>query len=696
MANTTITQFPTGQTQYKINFDYLARTFVVVTLINSADQADNKVLTVGNDYRFITATTIELLADQTGFDIVQIHRFTGTGLLVSFRDGSVLTSNDLTTSELQAIHIAEEGRDQTSGLAKQYADQAIAAGTDAQSILDNIIKMGKNGYTPVGSFEAGATVNLQNDAVQFGTGAAITHWRWEGTLPKVVPPNSTPTSTGGIGHGKWIDVTDATLRGALAQLTGASLVMTSNGKTVEERLSGTLRVVDSVKDLESLVPQQDGEIVIARWAAYPKLVGVNCGPVGGGMFIAYNDNPAVPKDGGFFVDSPSPTLKWRRMAENTGYYPVAWWGVIPDHYTDNADNITRAHNFAKRAWRVLQYDFGTYLTSKAVPIYSRMGIKGTGRADGTVIAKTTNDAFNLLKADGTVGEAVDALAVMVPDAYDRASPYMDSFCIHGRIEDIMFRRNGLSEANYNTMRPQYGLFMNKGGSPVLKHINFEGAYIGIRAYVCFSSTISAVATTNWRGKGYAGLYIEDYRDGSLMSSGTSNDIRLFQARGYQHGVSMSRMQYTTMVNCSVEECFKSPGETYAYAYKFIDPFSIHLSTCATEFVEGGQIQITGFANPGLRPSITITEYLAVDQQNPATAHNIIDIDNGGVARCTVKVIGGDWTHDPRTPNVGAPRAAGSGTVVTTIGTTGAEGPNWLLSGGAKVVDIENATNTRSS
>src|SRR5699024_3526200 len=105
MAKSTITQFPAGNAQYKIEFDYLARPFVVVTLVNSTDPTKNTVLTVGRDYRFLNPTTIEILITQSGFDILRIHRQTGTNLVVDFRDGSVLTANDLTNAELQAIHI---------------------------------------------------------------------------------------------------------------------------------------------------------------------------------------------------------------------------------------------------------------------------------------------------------------------------------------------------------------------------------------------------------------------------------------------------------------------------------------------------------------------------------------------------------------------------------------------------------------
>lgn len=141
MANTTLTQFPAGQTQYKINFDYLARHFVVVTLVNSNDAAQNRVLTVGNDYGFLNPTTIEIYTSQSGFDIVQIHRFTSTELLVEFSDGSVLTSADLTNAELQAIHIAEEGRDQTVDLAKQYAEEAGYSLSTIRTLYNEIVRV---------------------------------------------------------------------------------------------------------------------------------------------------------------------------------------------------------------------------------------------------------------------------------------------------------------------------------------------------------------------------------------------------------------------------------------------------------------------------------------------------------------------------------------------------------------------------
>lgn len=225
----TITQFPSGNTQYRIEFDYLARTFVVVTLVNSSNPTLNRVLEVGRDYRFLNPTMIEMLVDQSGFDIVRIHRQTGTDLVVDFRNGSVLTASDLTNAELQAIHIAEEGRDQTVDLAKEYADAAgSSAGNakdsedEARRIAEGIKASGRIGYITRRSFEKGFNVTTWNEVLLWE--ADGDYYRWDGTLPKNVPAGSTPETAGGVGLGAWVSVGDASLRSDLSKPTGAGMI----------------------------------------------------------------------------------------------------------------------------------------------------------------------------------------------------------------------------------------------------------------------------------------------------------------------------------------------------------------------------------------------------------------------------------------------------------------------------------------
>lgn len=227
----TITQFPSGNTRYRIEFDYLARTFVVVTLVNSSNPALNHVLEVGRDYRFLNPTMIEMLVDQSGFDIVRIHRQTGTDLVVDFRNGSVLTASDLTNAELQAIHIAEEGRDQTVDLAKEYADAAgNSAGNakdsedEARRIAESIKEAGLFGYITRRSFEKGFNITTWNEVLLWEEDGE--YYRWDGALPKEVPAGSTPDSTGEVKLGAWASVGDASLRGDLNKPNGFSNIGT--------------------------------------------------------------------------------------------------------------------------------------------------------------------------------------------------------------------------------------------------------------------------------------------------------------------------------------------------------------------------------------------------------------------------------------------------------------------------------------
>lgn len=245
----TITQFPSGNAQYRIEFDYLARTFVVVTLVNSSNPTLNRVLEVGQDYRFLHPTMIEMLVDQSGFDVVRIHRQTGTDLVVDFRNGSVLTAGDLTNAELQAIHIAEEGRDQTVDLAKEYADAAgSSAGNakdsedEARRIAASIEASGKIGYITRRSFEEGFNVTLWNEVLLWEEDGD--YYRWDGTIPKNVPAGSTPESSGGIGPGAWVSVGDASVRTMLSSPSGSTFV----GYRYKSEDSASVRNVADVLD----------------------------------------------------------------------------------------------------------------------------------------------------------------------------------------------------------------------------------------------------------------------------------------------------------------------------------------------------------------------------------------------------------------------------------------------------------------
>lgn len=105
----TVIQYPTGSTEFDIPFDYLSRKFVRVSLVSDDNR---RLLSNITEYRYVSKTRVKLLVATTGFDRVEVRRFTSASeRVVDFSDGSVLRANDLNVSQLQSAHIAEEARD---------------------------------------------------------------------------------------------------------------------------------------------------------------------------------------------------------------------------------------------------------------------------------------------------------------------------------------------------------------------------------------------------------------------------------------------------------------------------------------------------------------------------------------------------------------------------------------------------------
>lgn len=135
----TIINYPFSGTDYVITFEFLARKFVTVVLERGAEK---KVLTLGDDYRFIETAKIRLMNQNEQWDNVRIYRFTSaTERLVDFVNGSILRDRELNISQIQSIHVAEEARDSVnSELEASIADaraQAEAARQSAESAANS-------------------------------------------------------------------------------------------------------------------------------------------------------------------------------------------------------------------------------------------------------------------------------------------------------------------------------------------------------------------------------------------------------------------------------------------------------------------------------------------------------------------------------------------------------------------------------
>lgn len=113
-----------------------------------------------------------------------------------------------------------------TSMAQQYIDRFGNAHYTIEGLKQLTLQQIYNlGWNLAGTFQGGGTVTAAGDVLQ-DTSTNI-WYRWDdlATLPKTVPPGSTPSSSGGTGEGKWqpVDISDV-LRKDLALKTGAGLI----------------------------------------------------------------------------------------------------------------------------------------------------------------------------------------------------------------------------------------------------------------------------------------------------------------------------------------------------------------------------------------------------------------------------------------------------------------------------------------
>ncbi|WP_312380655.1 phage tail fiber domain-containing protein [Pseudomonas oryzihabitans] len=130
MAVTTVYTYPLdgSKRDFTVPFEYLARKFVAVTLVGSAGR---KLLVLNTDYRFTSKTSIQTTqawGAASGYNLIEVRRDTSaTDRLVTFADGSTLRATDMTLSQVQTMHVAEEARNSVSDTISVNSDGMLDA-----------------------------------------------------------------------------------------------------------------------------------------------------------------------------------------------------------------------------------------------------------------------------------------------------------------------------------------------------------------------------------------------------------------------------------------------------------------------------------------------------------------------------------------------------------------------------------------
>lgn len=108
------------------------------------------------------------------------------------------------------------------------------------------------------TFTTGATISQPNEILY--NEEDNSYYKWTGSFvagEKVVPPDSTPSTTGGVGPGKWLNVGDTQLRGELAKISGPGLVGGLGVYITDTRFLGGVKGDGVVDDYAALKAAAD-------------------------------------------------------------------------------------------------------------------------------------------------------------------------------------------------------------------------------------------------------------------------------------------------------------------------------------------------------------------------------------------------------------------------------------------------------
>lgn len=249
------------------------------------------------------------------------------------------------------------------------------------------------GYITMDSFEDGATLTLPNQVLRWENNGE--YYRWDGTFPKTVAAGSTPASTGGEGPGAWLSVGDATLRNELTSNSGAGIVRTSNGNTVQETFDFIKNVQQA--DLHPFVPSGDFGFGLPFDSSL--------------QVFKYNDEyysykgPIAP--GAIVPANPSSDSNWKK--EPVSDYIENYGGGV--HVADQTPAILKA--VAAGVRRIILPKGELRMSQLDIPEYTQgLTFEGQGANQaytGTTVIKPLNDNQNCLFNSGVNKHGQDSI-----------------------------------------------------------------------------------------------------------------------------------------------------------------------------------------------------------------------------------------------------------------------------------------------
>lgn len=391
------------------------------------------------------------------------------------------------------------------------------------------------------SFTTGATISNPNE-VLFNEGDNE-YYKWTGSFSsgsKVVPANSTPESTGGVGAGKWLGVSDATLRGELSRADG-------------ERLVGCCPDIATLRTIE---PQNANQriTVLGYYSDTPGM--------GGGTFTAFSSSES---DDGVNIFVTPRGKRWKRTGSHIDI-PVENGGMIVTGTAEqNSDAMERLTACLPKTGGTLRLN-GFYNIKYGAIVPPRVTMLGVGM-----------DACGLTKTGNDIKTVPDRMWQGVPHSFSKdfiAAVDMDSDT-SGNLDGNQTRSIriiGLSLLCTAPTPSEFGIY-----SAISYDVRLEDLYVH-NVKTGYRTSDSWLQSVN-------NVMIQDCQDGYVVDvAGTSFNLNNLYIRGCsRHAIKMKNVTYSALTCCV-------PENVVGTAYVFLSCAGITLNGCAVENVTGSIIE----------------------------------------------------------------------------------------------------------
>ena len=510
------------------------------------------------------------------------------------------------------------------------------------------------GFTRIGTFAAGATLTnprqtLLWDVADGGDGQ---EYGWSGSfLPsgKLVPPGSTPLTTGGIAVGAWMSRFDPELR-----VQAREALRRSYAEAGYVLVVGSFEAGSTLNSYSDVLLHESSGVAYSWEGVLPKIVPAgstpaNSGGIGPAAWVDQSGNILRNTINGFFKSGRWDAVKHlteSRMlvSDNAGLF-WEWMGSFPKiittepstadswkcHGLCNGFDLTDSRNWVPTGatpevtHKNLQLCLDTYKTIHLMALYG--GSKALVVDSATSFTGVNRDMCgytNIYCNRETLGSVLAPEMGGLTDDYNVIAdlivkPGDNQYAAYLKWDNVSFGLSG------RVSLPEYNIYAPRCVATVMGMVKTYRASIANIFSRCWFGSIFTTSLAIGGGAVYGWKFGEDSFTSTAPVGMTSNTFLSCGAGGANIGWLLQNCTYSSFNGCYAEGSPSRAVDTDA-AFKVINPAGLVFSACGSEHLQTKSFVIRSNTNFNNRHHCSITEY----SNGYGTAYSGAWFDIGGI------------------------------------------------------------------